>query len=132
MFVFYLFGTSVVTMGLRSHGIVNNLGNVAIIGGGPAGPSFAASLHDTHYRIVLIDKLDELTLADPPHNGRRCERARRRATLPLYLATDAIVRLYTDNLPLGPACPRRAPTNSEPNASYRAAPTQSLMRERNP
>jgi hypothetical protein len=37
----------------------------------PAGLSFAASLCDTHLRIVLIYKLDELTLADPPYDFAR-------------------------------------------------------------
>jgi ubiquinone biosynthesis UbiH/UbiF/VisC/COQ6 family hydroxylase len=46
------------------------LHDVIIIGAGPVGLSFAASLRGTRYRIVVVDKLDDATLADPPYDGR--------------------------------------------------------------
>lgn len=50
--------------------LTHNLHDVAVIGGGPAGLSFAASLRETHHRIVLMDKHDELKLSDPRYDGR--------------------------------------------------------------
>jgi ubiquinone biosynthesis UbiH/UbiF/VisC/COQ6 family hydroxylase len=44
--------------------------DIIIIGAGPAGLSFARSLADTELKIVIIEKLAEDILADPPVDGR--------------------------------------------------------------
>ena len=44
--------------------------DVAVIGAGPAGLSFARSLASTGLNIILADKLPERVLANPPMDGR--------------------------------------------------------------
>jgi len=44
--------------------------DVIIIGAGPAGLSFARSLADTGLGVVMLEKLSEEVLADPPVDGR--------------------------------------------------------------
>ncbi len=44
--------------------------DIAIIGAGPAGLSFACSLRDSGLNIVIIEKLSRKELADPPIDGR--------------------------------------------------------------
>lgn len=44
--------------------------DVVIIGGGPAGLAFAASLKNLNLRIAIIEKSDEKILANPPEDGR--------------------------------------------------------------
>ncbi|MBT4078283.1 MAG: 5-demethoxyubiquinol-8 5-hydroxylase UbiM [Gammaproteobacteria bacterium] len=44
--------------------------DIAIIGAGPAGLSFACSLRDSGLNIVIIEKLSRKELADPPVDGR--------------------------------------------------------------
>lgn len=44
--------------------------DIAIIGAGPAGLSFACSLRDSGLNIVIIEKLSRKILADPPIDGR--------------------------------------------------------------
>ena len=44
--------------------------DIAIIGAGPAGLSFALSLRDSGLNIVIIEKLSRKILADPPIDGR--------------------------------------------------------------
>ncbi len=44
--------------------------DLAIIGAGPAGLSFALSLRDSGLKIVVIEKLSRKELADPPIDGR--------------------------------------------------------------
>lgn len=44
--------------------------DVIIIGGGPAGLSFARALADTDLKICVIEKQSEKTLASPPEDGR--------------------------------------------------------------
>jgi ubiquinone biosynthesis UbiH/UbiF/VisC/COQ6 family hydroxylase len=44
--------------------------DVIIIGGGPAGLSFASSLANTDLNVVIIEKLARDALADPPIDGR--------------------------------------------------------------
>lgn len=44
--------------------------DVIIIGGGPAGLSFARALADTNLKICVIEKQSEKILASPPEDGR--------------------------------------------------------------
>ena len=44
--------------------------DIAIIGAGPAGLSFACSLRDSGLNIAIIEKLSRKELADPPVDGR--------------------------------------------------------------
>lgn len=44
--------------------------DIIIIGGGPAGLSFACSLANTDLNVLIIEKLVKGTLADPPIDGR--------------------------------------------------------------
>ena len=44
--------------------------DVIIIGGGPAGLSFACSLADSNLKVVIIEKLAKDVLSDPPIDGR--------------------------------------------------------------
>lgn len=44
--------------------------DVVIIGGGPAGLSFARLLADTNLQILIVEKQDEKTLASPAYDGR--------------------------------------------------------------
>lgn len=44
--------------------------DIAIVGAGPAGLSFARSLADTGLRIALVDRQSELALAEPEFDGR--------------------------------------------------------------
>ncbi len=44
--------------------------DIAVVGAGPAGLSFARSLADTGLRIALIEKQSELALAEPEFDGR--------------------------------------------------------------
>ena len=44
--------------------------DLAIIGAGPAGLSFACSLRDSGLNIVVIEKQSRQLLADPPIDGR--------------------------------------------------------------
>ncbi len=44
--------------------------DIIIIGGGPAGLSFARSLADTSLKLAIIEKSDEKTLSHPPYDGR--------------------------------------------------------------
>jgi 2-polyprenyl-6-methoxyphenol hydroxylase-like FAD-dependent oxidoreductase len=44
--------------------------DVIIIGGGPAGLSFARALADTDLKICVIEKQSEKILASPPEDGR--------------------------------------------------------------
>ncbi len=44
--------------------------DIAIIGAGPAGLSFACSLHDTDLKIAVIEKQSRDLLANPPIDGR--------------------------------------------------------------
>ena len=44
--------------------------DVAIVGAGPAGLSFARSLADTGLRIAVVDRQSELALAEPEFDGR--------------------------------------------------------------
>lgn len=55
--------------------------DIAVVGAGPAGLSFAASLRHTPLWIALIDKLSEAALADPPYDGREIALTRQSATL---------------------------------------------------
>ena len=51
-------------------GTMNMKCDVIIIGAGPAGISFSCSLAKTNLNIVIIDKLGEGALANPPDDGR--------------------------------------------------------------
>jgi ubiquinone biosynthesis UbiH/UbiF/VisC/COQ6 family hydroxylase len=44
--------------------------DVIIVGGGPAGLSFARSLADSGLRLALVERQAEAQLADPPYDGR--------------------------------------------------------------
>jgi ubiquinone biosynthesis UbiH/UbiF/VisC/COQ6 family hydroxylase len=55
--------------------------DVVIVGAGPSGLSFAASLRDLPLRIALIERLGEATLADPPYDGREIALTQRSARL---------------------------------------------------
>ena len=44
--------------------------DVVIIGGGPAGLSFARALADTDLNVVIIEKLAKKNLANPAFDGR--------------------------------------------------------------
>lgn len=44
--------------------------DVAIIGAGPAGLSFACSLRDSNLKVAVIEKLSKKELKDPPIDGR--------------------------------------------------------------
>jgi 2-polyprenyl-6-methoxyphenol hydroxylase-like FAD-dependent oxidoreductase len=44
--------------------------DIAIIGAGPAGLSFACSLRDTSLKIAVIEKQPRDLLANPPIDGR--------------------------------------------------------------
>lgn len=44
--------------------------DVVIVGGGPSGLCFAASLRNQPLRIALVDQLRADTLRDPPYDGR--------------------------------------------------------------
>lgn len=44
--------------------------DVIIIGGGPAGLSFARLLADTDLNVLIVEKQDEKTLANPAYDGR--------------------------------------------------------------
>jgi len=44
--------------------------DVIVVGGGPAGLCFAASLQGTPLRIALIERLEEKALAEPAYDGR--------------------------------------------------------------
>ena len=44
--------------------------DVVIVGAGPAGLSFAASLAGTGLRLAVVERLDAAVLADPPFDGR--------------------------------------------------------------
>ena len=44
--------------------------DIAIVGAGPAGISFACMLEDSGLKIALVEKLPESVLADPPVDGR--------------------------------------------------------------
>jgi len=44
--------------------------DVIVVGGGPAGLCFAASMHGAPLTIALIERLEEKALADPPYDGR--------------------------------------------------------------
>ena len=44
--------------------------DIAIVGAGPAGLSFARSLADTGLRIAVVDRQSELALAEPEFDGR--------------------------------------------------------------
>lgn len=44
--------------------------DIVIVGAGPAGLSFAASLRGSGLRVALVERLAEGALADPPYDGR--------------------------------------------------------------
>ncbi|MBL7003810.1 MAG: 5-demethoxyubiquinol-8 5-hydroxylase UbiM [Gammaproteobacteria bacterium] len=44
--------------------------DIAVIGAGPAGLSFACSLRNTNLKIAVIEKLSKAELSDPPIDGR--------------------------------------------------------------
>ncbi len=44
--------------------------DIAIVGAGPAGLSFACSLRDSGLNVAVIEKLSKTELADPPVDGR--------------------------------------------------------------
>jgi len=44
--------------------------DILIVGAGPAGLSFAASLHGTGFKVVLLERQPEQALAEAPYDGR--------------------------------------------------------------
>jgi len=55
--------------------------DIVIVGGGPSGLCFAASLRNLPLRIVLVDRLPRETLADPPYDGREIALTQKSAKL---------------------------------------------------
>lgn len=55
--------------------------DIAVIGAGPSALSFAAALRDVPLRLVLIDPLPRVALADPPYDGREIALTRRSVAL---------------------------------------------------
>lgn len=44
--------------------------DIVVVGAGPAGLSFAASLRNAGMKIAIVERQDLTTLADPPYDGR--------------------------------------------------------------
>jgi ubiquinone biosynthesis UbiH/UbiF/VisC/COQ6 family hydroxylase len=59
--------------------------DVVIVGGGPSGLCFAASLRNQPLRIALVDQLRADTLRDPPYDGREIALTQRSVRLLRHL-----------------------------------------------